>query len=376
MTRESDDPRVTAFQDKLVKHALLSSALAEVQRRVDYPRAESIVVLVGPSGVGKSVVMRTVRKHLLERYSTEMAIDPGFIPVLYVKLKAPLDGNFNWKDFFIRTLTTGGDVLIDKKRVSGFELELDGHSIHSVGSLVREELRRSLESMVRNRRVKAILVDEASAMLYLRAGMRPTLPFDILKCLAIEVRVPLVLAGAYDLLGILNGTGQLLRRSEIIHFERYTARGTVGGVAHLQVFADVLKTLLAAIEIPQDPGLAEQVGYFFAKSIGCVGVLKDWLALAMSGAIASGGKLTRAVIEKHAPPNKRLIKLASEAQSGELQLVDATDSDLASALGLAAIPSLSSRQSSSVDEPPARRRASGRIGLRGPSRDPVGTSNE
>lgn len=377
MNVDRSDPRIAAFNAKRIRHALLDQALADVQRLVDYPHAESVVVLVGPSGVGKSLVIKALERHLLTKYAAEIADDPGFIPFLSVKLNAPLDGNFNWKDFFIRTLLGGGEVQVDRKRSSGFEAQLDGHAVSAVGSLVREELRRSLESMVHNRRVKAILADEASAMLYQRAGMKRTLPFDILKCLAIELRIPMILSGAYDLLGIREGTGQLLRRSEIIHFRRYSFSGRVGDVSHRQVFADVLATLLSAMDIPQETGLSEQVDFFFAKSIGCVGVLKDWLARSMAAAIASGGRLTNTLLMRHALSNRDLIKMAAEADFGERALVDSTDDDLAAALGLPMTPSLSlGHEACPASAVPPRSPHPRRVGLRGPSRDPVGVSND
>lgn len=367
------DSRIVAFEEKRIRHALLDQALADIRRLVDFPRPESVIVFVGPSGVGKSVVIKALEKHLLAKYADEITSDPGFIPFLSVNLKAPLDGSFNWKDCIIRTLNEGRDVLVRRKRVSNFDLQLDGHAVSFIGSLVREELRRSLESMVRNRRVKAIFLDEASAMLYQRPGMKRTLPFDILKCLAIELRIPIVLSGAYDLLGIREGTGQLLRRSAIVHFPRYTVSDHLNGGSHRQVFADVLTTLLTAMNIPQESGLSEQVDFFFTRSVGCVGVLKDWLARSMGDAIASQERLTSAVLKRNVLPNQELIKLVSEAKIGEKALIDSTDDELAAAL------SLPITSSSSLVEPsaaacsgPNRSRNRRSVGLRGPSRDAIG----
>ncbi|WP_143029266.1 hypothetical protein [Rhodoferax sp. OV413] len=118
-------------------------------------------------------------------------------------------------------------------------------------------------------------------------GALPFLQFEILKSLAVELRIPILLVGAYDLLGILDGTGQLLRRSQIIHLPRYRA-GAEGVDPN---FIDALHTLLEAIKIPMDENLAHRADYFFLKSVGCIGTLKDWLD--RTGQRAAYGEIER-----------------------------------------------------------------------------------
>jgi DNA polymerase III delta prime subunit len=373
MSNDAIDPRVAAFRGKKVKHASLELALRDVLRLVKNSRPESVIVLLGPSGVGKSTIVEALERHLIAHYAERIQSDPGFLPFISIKAPTPLDGNFNWKDLFTRMLHTAGEVLINRKVLRHFEVELDGSTLPSVKGMVREELRRSLESLVRHRSVPFIILDEASAILRVKSGVRPLLQFEILKSLAVEFRIPLILVGAYDLLGVLEGSGQLIRRSDVIHMRRYAAGRSTSGVPDEERFTDVLNAFLESMQIQKEPDLLAHADYFFTKSVGCVGVLKDWLDRALVDALSTPEQiLTRDIIERQALKNRQLVRLVNEALAGELRLEDVSDDDLAHLMGMEYTPSLHmAAPVVSIDSPKGRKR-SGRVGQRGPSRDPVG----
>jgi hypothetical protein len=367
-----NDPRLDVFRRKLVKHSTIEKALGEVLSAVQQARPETVIVLTGPSGAGKSTIVGVLERHLRSIYADRMASDPGFLPYLSLRAQAPLDGHFNWKDMFTRTLWSAGEVLINRKVLPRFEMDLDGRTLDSMKGLVREELRRSLESLIRHRQVPILILDESSALLRLKRGALPFLQFEILKSLAVELRIPILLVGAYDLLGILDGTGQLLRRSQIIHLPRYRA-GTEGVDPN---FIDALHTLLEAIKIPMDANLADRADYFFLKSVGCIGTLKDWLDRTGQRASHSSPDkpyITIDTIEKSALSNSALLRLVKEAKAGELRLADIEDSELAKELDFGYTPSIHISAPEVVirEYKPMKKRA-GRAGVRGPSRDPVG----
>lgn len=242
MTANTIDPRLAAFRAKRIKHTSVGEAFGTLIGALQQPRPESVIVLVGPSGVGKSTLVAAAEDRLQKIHAERMARDPGFLPYLSSRAPTPLDGHFNWKDLHIRFLVNAAEVLIDRRVLPRFEMNLDGRKLDSTKGLVREELRRSLESLVRNRNVPVIMIDEASALLRLKRGSVPSLQFEILKSLAVELKIPIVLIGAYDLLGIVEGTGQLLRRSQIIHLQRYRSHPSIGGVDHS--FTEALGNLL------------------------------------------------------------------------------------------------------------------------------------
>lgn len=374
MSTGTPDTRVTAFRCKKVKHASLELALNDLIRLVKNCRPESVIVLLGPSGSGKSTIVEALERYSIAHYAERMRIDPGFLPFISIKAPTPLDGNFNWKDLFTRMLHRAGEVLIDRKVISHLQFDLDGNTLTSAKSLVRDELRRSLESLVRHRQVPLIILDEASAILRVKAGLKPLLQFEILKSLAVEFKVPIILVGAYDLLGVLEGSGQLLRRSDVIHLRRYAAGRSTAKTADEQCFRDVLNAFLEAMPIAKEPNLLDHTDFFFAKSVACVGVLKDWLDRALVEALSTSNQiLTRDIIERQSLSNRKLMRLASEAMAGELRLEDLDDGELAGLLGLGYTPSLHiSTPLLPPDQSKGQAKRRGRVGLRGPSRDPVG----
>lgn len=155
-----------------------------------------------------------------------------------------------------------------------------------------------------------------------RKRMSPLLPFEILKSLAVVLKIPIVLSGAYDLLGILDGTGQLVRRSDVVHLSRYLAEGSTEdfvegryvSISDREHFGDALHSLLNAMEIEKETDFTEHVDYFMMKSVSCVGNLKDWLDRAFVKALAQEKPvLTLRIIKRTALKNKLLIKLTSWA---------------------------------------------------------------
>jgi len=378
MTADTIDPRLAAFRAKRIKHTSVGEAFGTLIGALQQPRPESVIVLIGPSGVGKSTLVAAAEDRLQKIHAERMAHDPGFLPYLSSRAPTPLDGHFNWKDLHIRFLVNAAEVLIDRKVLPRFEMNLDGRKLDSTKGLVREELRRSLESLVRNRNVLVIMIDEASALLRLKRGSVPSLQFEILKSLAVELKIPIVLVGAYDLLGILEGTGQLLRRSQIIHLQRYRSHPSIGGVDHS--FTEALDNLLNAIDLPKEDGLKDHFDFFHFKSLGCIGVLKDWLDRAFVMALSDpDGRhcISRAILEATALPNGQIRRLDAEATAGELKLLEIEDTQLAKELGLDYTPSLYLRapEVPAPEPAPKAKKRTGRAGLRGPSRDPVGVAH-
>src|SRR5205823_8269541 len=108
------------------------------------------------------------------------------------------------------------------------------------------------------------------------------------------------------------------RRGLEIHFPRYQFQHE----PDQRAFQGVLLTLLQQVPLSVDrEALLQQWPYFYERSIGCVGVLKDWLVRAVAATLADGQSvLTLARLQEHALPEAQCESMAMEAAAGEQEL--------------------------------------------------------
>lgn len=216
------------------------------------------------------------------------------------------------------------------------------------------------------RRPRAVLIDKAQHLFALSSGRRLEDQLNVLKSLANRSNTVHVLFGTYELLRVRNLSGQLSRRSIDIHFPRYD----VAKASDCRTFARILQTFGEQMPLPEPPDLTISWEYLYERSIGCVGILKDWLVRALATAIRqSAPTLTLKHLEKHALSVSQCDRLIEETARGESQFRE--DADALERLRLR----LGFSERTHPTETPAtaatgRRRP--RPGQRHPKRDAVG----
>ncbi len=88
----------------------------------------------------------------------------------------------------------------------------------------------------------------------------------------------------------------------------------------------VLDRLASDMPLPEPPDLVRIWEYLYERSIGCVGILKDWLVKGLSTAIRqSAPTLTLKHMEKHALSVSQCDRLIEEAARGEAQFREDAD---------------------------------------------------
>jgi hypothetical protein len=143
-----------------------------------------------------------------------------------------------------------------------------------------------------------------------------------LKSLANRSNTVHVLFGTYELLRVRNLSGQLSRRSIDIHFPRYDAAKT----SDRRTFTRILQTFGEQMPLPEPPDLVPSWEYLYERSIGCVGILKDWLVRGLATAIRqTAPTLTIKHLEKHALSVSQCDRLIEEAARGESQFREDAD---------------------------------------------------
>ena len=132
------------------------------------------------------------------------------------------------------------------------------------------------------------------------------------------------------------------------------------------------------LPLEEEPDLLQHWKYCYERTIGCVGVLKDWLTRALAQALERGEEtISRALLEQHALSVDRCNQMVTEAVAGESALKedDHAAYQLRVRLGLEARPTsqqegVSHNKEVSSDHV-ASQHHSRRVGQRKPHRDPV-----
>jgi len=163
---------------------------------------------------------------------------------------------------------------------------------------------------------------------------------------------------------------QLACRSVDVHFPRYDA--TIDTDA--QMFQSVVWALQRQLPVEKEPELLDHWEFLYARSIGCIGLLKMHLNRALNLALAEKAKtVTLAHLRKTAPSETRVELALRNALESEAEVTESEGADerLLTLLGLRG-----GRESQSPktqeEEHESKPKIQGRRGTRAPGRDTIG----
>src|SRR5206468_3744718 len=169
-------------------------------------------------------------------------------------------------------------------------------------------------------------IDEAQHLAKITSGRRLLDQLDVIKSIANRTQTVHVLYGTYDLLAFRNLDGQLSRRSIDVHFPRYR----VEVADDRRAFIGVLRSFAQQLPLAETPDLASDWEFLYERSIGCVGVLKQWLVRSLSAVLRKGeAMLSRRTLESQALSVSQIDKILSEAREAwMLPVFETWDLDL------------------------------------------------
>lgn len=363
---------IQEFHKKAVRHLKVEEVFGKLNTLCNPACHESLIALVGSTGVGKSLLLEQFVAGVNRAYATSMDENPSMLPAVYLELPSPIAGDANWKDIIIRLLDKMSEPLIDKKTIPQFHINQSKKVISYSPRDVAEELRRALRHCVQYRDTKVIVLDEGRNLFYSRSSSRHSLQLDLVKSLANDVKIPIVIGSSYDLLNAENFHGQLITRTRTIHFERYTEEDLAQQNSYGISFRNTLYTLLNALPVEWSSDLLNHSDYFIRYSLGCVGILKRWLHRSLIESLKRSRPIDASLIERERLRLKDLQLIIEEAKLGEQLLEDISEEAFARNFGLSQIPSIRIATGKSSHEPIKQARGRRRIGARGPNRDKVG----
>ena len=359
------EERLAYFRAYTVAHPLLAEAKDKLMSSISESEPNSLVFVFGPTGVGKTTLRLKAEQVISNELRSGLEQDRGRIPVVGVEAIAPESGRFCWTDHFRRLLVAMDEPLMGCKRDE--ETLYVRHNSRSGSKSTTAEYRHAVEQALRFRRPAAVMIDEAQHLSKMASGRRLLDQLDVLKSIANQTRIVHVLFGTYDLLSFRNLNGQLSRRSLDVHFPRYRAESD----SDRQVFVNVLGSFAHHIPLPEQPDLAAEWEFLYERSIGCVGILKQWLTRALHSVLRRRGKtIGRQDLEAQALSVLQCEKILSETAEGELRAAEPAEarSALQVRLGLR----IGAAHGNGDVNKPMIARNTRRPGMRLPQRDPIG----
>ncbi len=300
----------------LVEHPRLLEALETTVRTICSPgegaqlrRPGTMVLVIGPSRVGKTTLIRLLEERLLAYAKPQMLRDPTYIPFASITAPEPGAGGFDWTDYYKPVMRQLGNPFVDSK----------------TAPIRVRAMREAMEEALIHRKPLAIIVDEAHHLAKVRSGRRLQDHLDHLKHFENLTGVSHVLVGTYDMRPFRKVNAQLACRSVDVHFPRYDLMKE----EDCQVFRSVLWALQRQLPLEEEPLLVERHWEFlYARSIGCIGLLKLHLNQALNLALIEGARtVTETHLRKTVPSDVRVKLALRTALESEAEFVEAEDAD-------------------------------------------------
>jgi hypothetical protein len=367
LLRQPTGARLEYFEQQcLIEHPRLREALDHILQTVGPPgdgatmrRPGTMVLVIGPPRVGKTTLIRLLEERLLAQAIGQMEHDPGFIPFASITTAGPDASRFDWRTYYRAVLRGLRDPFVDGK----------------IARIRERELREAMESALLHRRPIAVIVDEAHHLAKTSSGRHLQDNLDQLKYFENLTGVSHLLVGTYDLRPFRKVNAQLACRSVDVHFSRYDAAKDDDA----QVFRSVLWALQRQLPVEQEPPLVDQWEFLYARSIGCIGLVKMHLNRALTMALAEGKKtVTLTHLRKTAMPEARVELALRNALESETELAESVGADerLLTLLGLRGQRPTEPQRRQEEAKQHLVSEQRGRPGKRGPVRDEIEEANE
>nr|WP_236953969.1 IS66 family transposase zinc-finger binding domain-containing protein [Hydrogenophaga sp. PBC] len=270
-------------------------------------------VHIARSSMAQWVGNEALQVALHNEFRDDIEQNPGLIPVVTVEAGQSGDQKQGFKGLYRQMLTVMHEHDPDR---GAAVVQKDGHLwLNTQGRRTTEGMRNVLESALRQRQTKALVIDEASHLLSMA---RSASVMDTLKSLANTVGCKVVLIGSFDLLDIIVQSGQVCRRSNIFALQRYK-----DSPEDRASFKYVVRMLMQAWPCESVPGFDAVSEELREVTFGAVGLLKTLLTNVLTQQLQANGVFSPHMLQSAVKPAALRESIRVELEQGEAKLASA-----------------------------------------------------
>ncbi|MGF6816476.1 hypothetical protein OKW33_003347 [Paraburkholderia atlantica] len=301
----SHEDKENYMNDLLIPHRTMSAILEETEVLMEQIGGLSIILIVGPTGWGKSAFGRKLLRILLQDNAYRIQEDPSIIPAVLVEVdSADKKPEIDFSLLYARICK----ALLAPSVLDGFgmprNLEEEQHS-------PAENSRMMLEKAIQGRRLQHLILDEI--IHFLHSSTPPIHYGDLLKSLSNRSNFNLVLIGAYGSEELIHATGQLARRITVIHCPRYKQCE-----ADFIEYATFIKSVTERLPYSFEIDLENDIQYLFNGTFGLCGAsVRVILEAAARCSKEKRPRWSRTLLLKSMPSLKKHRQIAMETLRGE-----------------------------------------------------------
>ena len=355
----------------LVRHTFFKLTLRRVRRAL---KNFELVVLVGPSRVGKGALIRALVKEL----NAVVERDPSKLRAAIVRAESAFRKAFSWKRFWVLCLRAVGDPLPECKVNRALPARGVSRGTGArYGSVTEPDLADNFRRAAHDRGLEVLFVDEALALLKNERGRVLEDQLDLLRDLADTEPFKFVLVSTPRILGHLDLSEELDSRTTVVYFPRYNRDNE----AEFKRFRRTARTLINSLpKASQFKLTGEQLHSLHVATAGCVGHLVHHFRAAINACLEEDQyQLSWEHFLEVFPPDEKLQRRWNRCLLGEALHARASARTFGKdqVWGDRAEPELSDFAPEFALTAPTpratrRRRGSSRIGIPNPTRHSVG----
>ena len=309
-------------KDLIIEHPALTDCLKSVKAAIDPGLGQNFVLLLGPTGVGKTVLQKLMVRRTLEDAFKSNQSDRVSIPAIFVEALAPDESNFAFRELYVDALSALHVPLIEQT-LPEIVRSADGKSIVTPQPEVPlriptpRSLRRRLRKSLLDRSTVLLALDEAAHVFTIRKYKdeveRKRLlegQGNTLKSLVNGLGTTLLCAGSYELYELALVSEQLARRGQIVPLFEYST--TPKGIAG---YTDGLLGLLSHLPVEHDLDATDIASDMFFQSAARIGTSRTLLYRFLQR-VGIGESPNKATLARCFFPKKTVAKFHQTAADG------------------------------------------------------------